>query len=74
VKDLNPFWQAVLCAVLAILVMHCWSEEREQKPLDIATIKRTAQTTTLYCVRAEAFAMSAGRRACLKARNGNERS
>jgi len=42
VKDLNPFWQAVLCAVLAILVMHCWSEEREQKPLDIATIKRTA--------------------------------
>ena len=42
VKDLNPFWQAVLCAVLAILVMHCWSEEREQKPLDLFVVKRTA--------------------------------
>jgi hypothetical protein len=42
VKDLNPFWQAVLCAVLAILVMRFWSEEGEQKPLDIVTIKRTS--------------------------------
>ena len=42
VKDLNPFWQAILCAVLAFLVMHCWSEEGEQKPLDLVTVKRTA--------------------------------
>jgi hypothetical protein len=35
VKDLNPFWQAILCAVLAFLVMRCWSEEGEQKPLDL---------------------------------------
>lgn len=35
VKDINPFWQGVICAVLAILVMHCWSEEGEQKPLDL---------------------------------------
>ena len=42
VKDLNPFWQAILCAVLAFLVMHCWSEEREQKPLDLFVVKRTA--------------------------------
>ena len=42
VKDINPFWQGVICAVLAILVMHCWSEEGEQKPLDLVTVKRTA--------------------------------
>ena len=42
VKDLNPFWQAILCAVLAFLVMHCWSEEGEQKPLDLFVVKRTA--------------------------------
>ena len=42
VKDLNPFWQAILCAVLAILVMRCWSEEGEQKPLDLFVIKRTS--------------------------------
>ena len=42
VKDLNPFWQAILCAVLAFLVMRCWSEEGEQKPLDLFVIKRTA--------------------------------
>lgn len=42
VKDLNPFWQAVICAVLAILVMRCWSEEGEQKPLDLFVVKRTA--------------------------------
>ena len=42
VKDLNPFWQAILCAVLAFLVMRCWSEEGEQKPLDLVTVKRTA--------------------------------
>lgn len=41
-RDINPFWQAVLCAVLAILVMHCWSEEGEQKPLDLFVVKRTA--------------------------------
>ena len=41
-RDLNPFLQAVICAVLAILVMHCWSEEGEQKPLDLVTVKRTA--------------------------------
>ena len=41
-KDLNPFWQAVLCAVLAILVMHCWSEEGESQPLDLFVVKRTA--------------------------------
>ena len=42
VKEISPFWQAVICAVLAILVMHCWSEEGEQKPLDLVTVKRTA--------------------------------
>lgn len=42
VKDLNPFWQAVICAVLAILVMHCWSEEGESQPLDLVTVKRTS--------------------------------
>ena len=42
VKDLPPVWQAVLCAVLAILVMRCWSEEGEQKPLDLFVIKRTS--------------------------------
>ena len=42
VKDINPFWQGVICAVLAILVMHCWSEEGEQQPLDLVTVKRTA--------------------------------
>ena len=42
VKDLNPFWQAILCAVLAILVMRCWSEEGEQKPLDLFVVKRTS--------------------------------
>ena len=42
VKDLNPFWQAVICAVLAILVMHCWSEEGESQPLDLVTMRRTA--------------------------------
>ena len=41
-RDLNPFWQAVICAVLAILVMHCWSEEGEQKPLDLFVVKRTS--------------------------------
>lgn len=42
VKDLNPFWQAVICAVLAILVMRCWSEEGESQPLDLFVVKRTA--------------------------------
>ena len=42
VKDLNPFWQAILCAVLAILVMRCWSEEGESQPLDLFVVKRTA--------------------------------
>ena len=42
VKDLPPVWQAVLCAVLAILVMHCWSEEGESQPLDLFVVKRTA--------------------------------
>lgn len=41
-KDLNPFLQAVICAVLAILVMHCWSEEGEQKPLDLFVVKHTS--------------------------------
>ena len=41
VKDLNPFWQAILCAVLAFLVMRCWSEEGEQKPLDLVPWTRT---------------------------------
>lgn len=40
-RDLNPLWQAVLCALLAALVMHCWSDEGEQKPLDFVTVKRT---------------------------------
>lgn len=35
VKDLSPLWQAVLCVLLAALVMHCWSDEGEQKPLDL---------------------------------------
>ena len=34
-KDLNPFWQAVVCIVLAVLVLACWSEEGEQNPLDL---------------------------------------
>ena len=42
VKDLNPFWQAVLCAVLAFLVLRCWSEEGESQPLDLFVVKRTA--------------------------------
>jgi hypothetical protein len=42
VKDINPLWQAVLCVLLAFLVMHCWSEEREQKPLDLFVVKRTS--------------------------------
>ena len=42
VKDLNPFWQAILCAVLAVLVMRCWSEEGESQPLDLFVVKRTA--------------------------------
>ena len=42
VKDLSPLWQAVICAVLAILVMHCWSEEGESQPLDLFVVKRTA--------------------------------
>ena len=42
VKDINPFWQAILCAVLAILVMRCWSEEGESQPLDLFVVKRTA--------------------------------
>ena len=41
-RDLNPFLQAVICAVLAILVMHCWSEEGEQKPLDLFVVKHTS--------------------------------
>ena len=41
-RDLNPFLQAVICAVLAILVMRCWSEEGEQKPLDLFVVKRTS--------------------------------
>ena len=41
-RDLNPFGQAVVCIVLAALVMRCWSEEGEQKPLDLVTVKRTA--------------------------------
>ena len=43
VKDINPFWQGVICAVLAILVMHCWSEEGEQKPLDLFVVKHTSE-------------------------------
>ena len=42
VKDINPFWQGVICAVLAILVMHCWSEEGESQPLDLVTVERTS--------------------------------
>ena len=41
-RDLNPFLQAVICAVLAILVMRCWSEEGESQPLDLFVVKRTA--------------------------------
>ena len=41
-RDISPFWQAILCAVLAVLVMRCWSEEGEQKPLDLFVVKRTA--------------------------------
>ena len=41
-RDLNPFWQAILCAVLAILVMRCWSEEGEQKPIDLFVVKHTS--------------------------------
>ncbi len=39
VKDINLFWQTVICAVL---VMTCYSDEEPGKPLDIATIKRTS--------------------------------
>jgi len=35
-------WEAVLCAVLAILVMRCWSEEGESQPLDLFVVKRTS--------------------------------
>ena len=42
VKDLNPFWQAILCAVLAFLVMRCWSEEGESQPLDLFAVKHTS--------------------------------
>ena len=38
----NPFFQAVLCALLAALVMRCWSEEGESQPLDLFVVKRTA--------------------------------
>jgi len=38
----NPFFQAVLCALLAALVMNCWSDEGEQKPLDLFVVKRTS--------------------------------
>ena len=41
-KDLNPFLQAVICAVLAVLVMHCWSDEGEQKPIDLFVVKHTS--------------------------------
>ncbi len=42
VKDSNPFLQAVLCVLLAFLVMRCWSEEGESQPLDLFVVKRTA--------------------------------
>ena len=42
VKDINPFWQAVLCVLLAFLVMHCWSDEGEQKPIDLFVVKHTS--------------------------------
>ena len=42
VNDINPFWQAVLCVVLAILVMRCWSDEGETQPLDLFVVKRTS--------------------------------
>ena len=42
VKDLSPLWQAVLCVLLAALVMRCWSEEGESQPLDLFVVKRTA--------------------------------
>lgn len=41
-RDLNPFWQAVVCIVLAVLVMRCWSDEGEQKPLDLVPWTSTA--------------------------------
>ena len=41
-RDLNPLWQAVLCVLLAFLVMRCWSEEGESQPLDLFVVKRTA--------------------------------
>ena len=41
-RDLNPFLQAVICAVLAILVMRCWSEEGESQPLDLFVVKHTS--------------------------------
>ena len=41
-RDLNPLWQAILCAMLAVLVMRCWSEEGESQPLDLFVVKRTA--------------------------------
>ena len=37
----NPFFQAVLCVLLAFLVMRCWSED-ESQPLDLFVVKRTA--------------------------------
>ena len=37
----NPFFQAVLCVLLAFLVMRCWSED-ESQPLDLFVIKRTS--------------------------------
>ena len=40
-RDLNPLWQAVLCVLLAFLVMRCWSED-ESQPLDLFVIKRRA--------------------------------
>ena len=40
-RDLNPLWQAVLCVLLAFLVMRCWSED-ESQPLDLFVVKRTA--------------------------------
>ena len=33
-------FQAVLCALLAALVMRCWSEEGESQPLDLFVVKR----------------------------------
>ena len=41
-RDLNPFWQAVVCIVLAALVMRCWSEEGESQPIDLFVVKHTS--------------------------------